>query len=92
MIEKSPRRRQIKVPSDINNQEKKLTEDDMIRYYIVNKKEPQLTVKGSADSVSLFLLGKKVADYIVIKSGRTEKIVDFVDLDYNKMVRTLELT
>jgi hypothetical protein len=70
---------------------KDLTGGYMIRYYIVDKTgEGQLSVKASADSVAVFLKNKEINNFIVIKSGRSETVVNLVGLDYNSMVTTLE--
>lgn len=66
-------------------------EQELIRYYLIDKTgTAQVTVKGAADSVALFLLDKNVANFIVIKCGKTERIVNLKGLSYNDMVTTLE--
>ena len=66
-------------------------EFELIRYYIVDKTgTAQTYVKGAADSVALFLKDKNVRNYIVIKCGKSERIVNLEGMSYNTMVQTLE--
>lgn len=65
--------------------------EDMIRYYIIDKTGPaNVIVKGAPDSVALFMHIKNPRDYIVVKCGKSERVVSLVGLDYNGMVTALE--
>ena len=66
-------------------------ETQLIYYYIIDKTKPdQLITKGSADSVAVYLLGRVIRNYIVVKGGQKETVVSLVGLPYNDMVATLE--
>ncbi len=63
---------------------------DMIRYYVIDKRNPELVTKGAADSVALMIAGNDLNTYVVVKSGDTDRVVDISNgTTYNKLVTIL---
>ena len=68
-----------------------IVDNKMIRYYIIEKRNPSNSiVKGAADSVALFMHIKNPKDYIVIKSSNEDRVVKLNVSTYNEMVDILE--
>ena len=65
--------------------------DNTETYRILRKFDGELFVQFTPLSVAAFLLGKRVNEYIVIKSdNRGDRVVNFTDYDCHMMQEQLE--
>jgi len=60
----------------------------MTKYFVISTVDERMWVYGSADKVCVFLLGRHVPDYVVVKSDEHgSRKVDLEELEYYEFTR-----
>ena len=63
----------------------------MTKYRLINKSDNKVMTATTAMAVSIYLLGRNISNYIVIKSDLNgDRIVAFSSNEYNALISSME--
>lgn len=61
-----------------------------IKYRVIDKSSNQVMTFSIATGVATYMLGRRLSNYIVIKSSHCDRVVQFTDTAINELVKTME--